>query len=84
MYYSSTRAKELEKFPNIMPKEDLKELSSIINLLNSTANPDEKIGLNLQYRQLKVPEKTLLLIEENIKNANRYLKNEIKDEIFRE
>ena len=80
MYYSSTRAKELEKFPNIMPKEDLKELSSIINLLNSTANPDEKIGLNLQYRQLKVPEKTLLLIEEKIKNANRYLKNEIKDE----
>ena len=54
MYYSKTNSKEAEQFRNIMNKEDTKELSSIISSLNSTSSQKENIGLNLQYRQVKL------------------------------
>ena len=79
MYYSNNRIKEEEKFPNIMTKEDTKELSSIINLLNSKSNPDEKIGLNLQYRQVKLPKNIYILLKERKKNSQNYLEKEKKD-----
>ena len=74
MNFSNKRTKEEENFPNIMTKEDTKELSNIINLLNSkTDNPDEKIGLNLQYRLIKIPENIYNKIKERNSNSKNYL-----------
>lgn len=80
MYYSNGKSKEAELYPNIMKKEDTKELSSIINLLNSTSSPNEKIGLNLQYRQVKLPQKIINDLKERKTRAQKYLENEKKDE----
>ena len=79
MKYSNKRIKEEENFPNIMSKEDTKELSSIINLLNSKSDPNEKIGLNLQYRQVKLPKNIFLSIKERKKICQQYLEKEKKD-----
>ena len=83
MNYSNKRTKEEENFPNIMTKEDTKELSNIINLLNSKSdNPNEKIGLNLQYRQVKLPKSIFLKIKERKKKSQQYLEKEKKDPDF--
>ena len=55
MYYSIGKSKEAEQYPRIISKEEIKELSSIIKLFNSSSVQNEKIGLNLQYYQVKPP-----------------------------
>ena len=67
--------KDSEYFQKIMTKEDTKELSSIINLLNSKS-PDEKIGLNLQYRQIKIPQSIYNSLKERKLKAQKFLENE--------
>ena len=80
MYYSNGKQKESEEFPKIMSKEDTKELSSIINLLNSSSANNEKIGLNLQYRQVKLPQNIYNSLKERKLKAQNYLENETKNE----
>ena len=80
MYYSNARKKESEQFPKIMTKEDTKELSSIINSLNSSSSQNEKIGLNLQYRQVKIPKSIFDSLKQRKKNAQHFLETEKKDE----
>ena len=83
MNFSNKRTKEEENFPNIMTKEDTKELSNIINLLNSkTDNPDEKIGLNLQYRLIKIPENIYNKIKERNSNSKNNFEKAKKDPEF--
>ena len=79
MYYSLGKSKESEQYPRIMSKEDTKELSSIINLLNSSSAENEKIGLNLQYRQVKIPQTIYNALNQRRLNCKNYLENEKKD-----
>ena len=80
MYYSKTNSKEAEQFPNIMNKEDTKELSSIISSLNSTSSQKENIGLNLQYRQVKLPMSIYESLKQRKKNTQKILEEEKKDQ----
>ena len=95
MNYGKDKQKENEQFPKVMTKEDTKELVSIIETLNSQAEEKDKIGLNLQYRQLKLPSKMYFSLktrknqhflyqdkekEENI--LSEYEKNKSKEEQF--
>ena len=80
MYYSKTNPKEAEQFPNIMNKEDTKELSSIISSLNSTSSQKENIGLNLQYRQVKLPMSIYESLKQRKKNTQKILEEEKKDQ----
>lgn len=80
MYYSKTNSKEAEQFPNIMNKEDTKELSSIISSLNSTSSQNENIGLNLQYRQVKLPMSIYESLKQRKKNTQKILEEEKKDQ----
>ena len=80
MYYSKTNSKEAEQFPNIMNKEDTKELSSIISSLNSTSSQKENIGLNLQYRQVKLPMSIYESLKQRKKNTHKILEEEKKDQ----
>ena len=80
MYYSKTNSKEAEQFPNIMNKEDTKELSSIISSLNSTSSQKENIGLNLQYRQVKFPMSIYESLKQRKKNTQKILEEEKKDQ----
>ena len=79
MYHSLGKSKEDEQFPYIMSKEDTKELSSIINLLNASSPENEKIGLNLQYRQVKLPQTIYNQLNQRKLNCKNYLENEEKD-----
>jgi hypothetical protein len=79
MYHSLGKSKEDEQFPYIMSKEDTKELSSIINLLNASSPENEKIGLNLQYRQVKIPQTIYNQLNQRKLNCKNYLENEEKD-----
>ena len=54
-YSNREKQKDNEQFPKIMTKEDTKELISLVETLNKNAEPKDKIGLNLQYRQVKIP-----------------------------
>ena len=80
MYYSKTNSKEAEQFPNIMNKEDTKELSSTISSLNSTSSQKENIGLNLQYRQVKLPMSIYESLKQRKKNTQKILEEEKKDQ----
>lgn len=80
MYYSKTNSKEAEQFPNIMNKEDTKELSSIISSLNSTSSQKENIGLNLQYRQVKLPMSIYESLKQRKKNTQKILEEEKNDQ----
>ena len=80
MYYSNGKQKEAEEFPKIMSKEDTKELSSIINLLNTSSAQNEKIGLNLQYRQVKLPQNIYNSLKERKLKALNYLDKDTKNE----
>ena len=80
MYYSKTNSKEAEQFPNIMNKEDTKELSSIISSLNSTSSQKENIGLNLQYRQVKLSMSIYESLKQRKKNTQKILEEEKKDQ----
>lgn len=55
MNYSKEKIKDKEQFPKIMTKEDTKELISVIDSLNSKLSPEDHIGFNLQFRQVKIP-----------------------------
>lgn len=53
--YGKEKQKDGEQFPKVMTKQDKDELVSIINKLNSGVEPKDKIGFNIQYRQVKIP-----------------------------
>ena len=67
-YGGKEKQKDNEQFPKIMTREDTQELISLIETLNRNAEPKDKIGLNLQYRQVKIPA--------NIYNSLKNRKNE--------
>ena len=54
MNYGTDKQKENEECPKVMTKEDTKEIISIVETLNRGKDPKDKIGLNLQYRQIKL------------------------------
>lgn len=54
MSYSREKKKENEQFPKVMTKEDTRELISVIESLNSKLDQEDKIGINLQYRIVKL------------------------------
>ena len=62
MKYGKDKQKDNEEFPKVMNREDTKELVSIIENINSQAEPNAKIGLNLQYRQVKIPSNTFFAL----------------------
>lgn len=76
MNYGKDKQKENEDFPKVMTKEDTKELISIIETINSQADPKDKIGLNLQYRQLKLPSNVYFALKNR---KNMQLKNTDKE-----
>lgn len=59
MYHSKDSQYQNEQFPTIMSKEETRELLSIIEEINSNEDQNNKIGLNLQFRHLRIPEKIL-------------------------
>ena len=93
MNYLKDKIKENEQFPKVITKEDTKELISIIESLNSKLSPQDKIGFNLQYRQVKLPsnvfqelkkrksESMKIIDKEKVDKINLlYEKNKSKDE----
>ena len=76
MNYGKDKQKENEEFPKVMTKEDTKELISIVETLNRGKDPKDKIGLNLQYRQIKLPSNVYF----SLKNRkNKKLNNSDKE-----
>lgn len=81
MSYSRERKKESEQFPKVMTKEDTRELLSIIESLNSKLDQEDKIGINLQYRMIKLSSFVLNnLKERKIESSRNKEKEKEKEE----
>ena len=78
MFHSKDGHYENEQFPTIMSKEDTRELLSIIETINSNEESNNKIGLNLQFRHLRIPEKILQSLIDR-KNAVKNIKTKEKE-----
>ena len=74
--------KEKEQFPKVMTKEDTKELLSIIESLNSKLSPEDKIGFNLQYRQVKIPNNVLQELKKRKAESVKAIDKEKMDEVL--
>lgn len=83
MNYSKDR-KDNEEFPKVMTKQDKDELISIIDILNSQSEPKDKIGINLQYRQVKIPINVMLSFKNRKNEYHKFLENEKNDKIISE
>lgn len=78
MSYPKDTQYENDQFPTILSKEDTRELLSIIETINSNEDQKNKIGLNLQFRQLRIPEKILQSLIDR-KNEVKNLKTKDKE-----
>ena len=80
--YGKEKQKDGEQFPKVMTKQDKDELVSIINKLNSEVEPKDKIGFNIQYRQVKIPANIYFSLKKKKKDYNQTLDKEKKNIIL--
>ena len=80
--YGKEKQKDAEQFPKVMTKKDKDELVSIINKLNSGVEPKDKIGFNIQYRQVKIPANIYFSLKKKKKDYNQILDKEKKNIIL--
>ena len=78
MFHSKDNQYQNEQFPTIMSKEDTRDLLSIIETINSNEDQNTKIGLNLQFRHLRIPEKILKSLIDR-KNEVKNIKSKEKE-----
>ena len=78
MFHSKDGQYQNDQFPTIMSKDDTRELLSIIETINSNEDQTNKIGLNLQFRHLRIPEKILQSLIDR-KNEVKSIKTKEKE-----
>lgn len=73
---------EPEEFPKVMGKQEKEELYSIMDKINreNEKTGKGKIGINFQYSQIKVPISILKEMEDKIKEYNKIIIKEEKEE----